>query len=166
MAARIGHNKYPNVHNFFRILSAILIHPRSITPREMFPRWWRLRWPNCNNSGKNSFYELGNTKLQPEVTPVSTRFMGRNWIWVMYFCFGQFLLLHFLQGYLVTTHSGRGGWHRVHRVHPRVHHEVHSCFTVALSQFTMGWGSLTYRTGGMWMEFWAIWNYWNWSDYI
>ena len=30
MAARIGHNKYPNVRNFFRILSAILIHPRSI----------------------------------------------------------------------------------------------------------------------------------------
>ena len=31
MAAHIGHNKYPNVRNFFRILSAILIHPRSIT---------------------------------------------------------------------------------------------------------------------------------------
>ena len=30
MAARIGHNKYPNVRNFFRILSAILILPRSI----------------------------------------------------------------------------------------------------------------------------------------
>ena len=37
MATHIGHNKYPNVRNFFRILSAILIRPESIEVT------WQLR---------------------------------------------------------------------------------------------------------------------------